>query len=156
MYNEYGDMMKKIIGLILVFFLAGCSNKYISCDIEVENNVQNYNMTGSYKIYYKDNYVTKIEKNEKYISNDKDVISFFEESKNLEYDNLNDLYKGYTYSMKGYDTSVFVDVLIDMELVNLKQMVSDKQIDKDYVINGKLTTSGIVRFYESKGAICDI
>ena len=156
MYNEYGDMMKKIIGLILVFFLVGCSNKYISCDIEVENNVQNYNMTGSYKIYYKDNYVTKIEKNEKYISNDKDVISFFEESKNLEYSNLNDLYKGYKYSIKSYETSVFVDVLIDMELVNLKQMVKDKQIDKDYVINGKLTTSGIVRFYESKGAICDI
>ena len=156
MYNEYGDMMKKIIGLILVFFLVGCSNKYITCDIEIENNVQNYNMTGSYKIYYKDNYVTKIEKSEKYISNDEDVISFFEESKNLEYSNLNDLYKGYKYSIKSYETSVFVDVLIDMELVNLKQLVKDKQIDKDYVINGKLTTSGIVRFYESKGAICDI
>lgn len=139
-----------------MFFFAGCSNKYISCDIEVENNVQNYNMTGSYKIYYKDNYVTKIEKSEKYISNDEDVISFFEESKNLEYSNLNDLYKGYKYSIKSYETSVFVDVLIDMELVNLKQLVKDKQIDKDYVINGKLTTSGIVRFYESKGAICDI
>ena len=149
-------MMKKIIGLLLIFFLAGCGNKYISRDIEVENNIQNYNMTGSYKIYYKDNYVTKIEKSEKYISNDENVISFFEESKNLEYGNLNDLYKGYTYNIKGYETSVFVDVLIDMELVNLKQMVKDKQIDKDYVINGKLTTSGIVRFYESKGAICDI
>ena len=43
-----------------------------------------------------------------------------------------------------------------MELVDIKKMVKDKKIDKDYVISNKLTTSGIVKIYESKGAICDI
>ena len=35
-------------------------------------------------------------------------------------------------------------------------MEQDKKIDKDYVVGNRLTTSGIVRVYESKGAICDI
>ena len=55
--------MKKIFLPIFVLFLVGCSkNEYITCNIEVDNKIENYNMTGLYKIYYKDNFVTSIEK----------------------------------------------------------------------------------------------
>ena len=43
-----------------------------------------------------------------------------------------------------------------MSLVDVKQMIKNGYLDKNYVINNKLTTSGIVKIYESKGAICDI
>ena len=49
-----------------------------------------------------------------------------------------------------------ITTTIDLKLVDLEKMVKDKKIDKDYIVSGRLTTSGIVRIYESKGAICDI
>lgn len=149
--------MKKIISFIFILFLVGCNKKdFITCDIEVDNKLKNYTMSGTYKIYYNDNYVTNIEEKEIYISSDKEIIEYFYESKDLDYYNLNDIYKGYNYDIKKDDTSVSITSNIDMSLVNIKKMLKNKEIDKDYVISNKLTTSGAVKIYESKGAICDI
>lgn len=149
--------MKKIILVLLVLLITGCDkNKYITCNIAVDNKVQNYTMNGTYKIYYKDNYVTKIKKLEKYISSDKTMIDYFNESKNLEYYNLNDLYNGFEYKINSDEKSVNIDVKINFDLVDIKQMVKNGYLDKNYVISNKLTKSGIVKIYESKGAICNI
>ena len=56
----------------------------------------------------------------------------------------------------GDEKSVDIDADIDMSLVNIKKMIKDDYLDKNYAINNKLTTSGIVKIYESKGAICNI
>lgn len=149
--------MKKIILVILVLILTGCDkNDYITCKINVDNKVQNYNMDGTYKIYYNDNYVTKIDKLEKYISSDKSMIDYFYESKNLEYYNLKDLYNGVEYKINSNEKSVNIDVKINMNLVDIKNMVKNGYLDKNYVISNKLTKSGIIKIYESKGAVCDI
>ena len=149
--------MKKIIILIFALFLVGCSKEEMfTCNIEVDNNLQNYTMKGIYTVYYKDNYVTKIEKKEQYISPDEEILNYLKESKELEYYNLNDLYSGYTYDVKNNETSVAIISNIDLSLVDLKKMEQDKKIEKDYIIGNRLTKSGIVRVYESKGAICDI
>lgn len=145
------------MSLIFVLFLVGCSKQeYRTCNVDVENNINNYNMTGTYKIYYEDNYVTKIEKQEKYVSNDEYIVNYFDEYKNLEYYNLNDLYGGHTYKVTKQENSVDISATIDMSLVDIEKMVKDQKIDKNYVISNRLTTSGLVKIYESKGAICDI
>ena len=149
--------MKKLIVFIFVFFLVGCSNnKYITCNVEVNNKIENYNMEGIYKIYYKNNFVTKIEKEEVYISPSEDIIGYFNESKGLEYYNLNDKYNGFLYKINKEENKINLNVSIDLSLVDIKQMVKDKKINKDYVMSNRLCTSGIVDFYESKGAVCDI
>ena len=156
-YNEKGDRVKKIIVFMFALFLVGCSKEeMVTCNIEVENNLQNYTMKGIYTIYYKDNFATKIEKKEQYISPDEEIINYLKESKSLEYYNLNDLYGGYTYDIKNSETSVAIISNIDLNLVDLKKMEQDKKIDKDYIVGTRLTKSGIIRVYESKGAICDI
>ena len=132
--------MKKIILTIFVLFLVGCSkNEYITCNIDINNKVENYNMNGVYKIYYKDNFVTSIEKKETYISSDETMINYFNEVNNLEYYNLNDLYGGVSYEISSDETSVNLDVNINLELLDIKKMVKDNKIDKDYVISNKLT-----------------
>ena len=149
--------MKKLISIIFILFLVGCSKgKYLTCDIDVENNIQNYVMTGTYKIYYDNNYVKKIEKKEKYISSDRSIINYFDEYKNLEYYNLKDLYGGIEYKINKNETSVNLNVNINLDLVDIKNMLKNGYINKDYIISNKLTTSGIVKFYESKGAKCHI
>lgn len=156
-YNEDGDRVKKIIVIMFILFLVGCSkNEYITCNIDINNEQQNYIMRGSYKIYYKDNYVTKIEENEKYISNDEYMLEYFNESKNLDYYNLNDLYGGYTYNINKNENNIDLSVIIDIESVDIKNMIKDKKIDQDYIVGNRLTTTGAIKIYESKGAICGI
>lgn len=149
--------MKKIILILFILLITGCGKKdFIICNIAVDNEVQNYTMNGTYKIYYNNNYVTRIEKQERYISPDKTMVDYFNESKNLEYYNLNDLYNGFEYKINSNEKSINIDVKIDMSLVDIRQMVKNDYLDKNYVISNKLTTSGIVKIYESKGAVCDI
>lgn len=149
--------MKKVIVFIFLLFLVGCSKEeIIICNIEVENNLQDYTMKGIYQIYYRDNYVSRIEKEEQFISKNESVLKYLNESKNLEYYNLNDLYGGYKYTINYNETVVSIKTTIDLNLVDLEAMEKDKKIDNTYIVNNRLTTSGIVRIYESKGAICDI
>lgn len=149
--------MKKIIIFIFIIFLTGCSkNNYITCNINIENKVDNYNLNGIYRIYHKNNFVTKIEKEESYISSDESVIEYFNEIKDIEYYSLNDIYDGFSYKINTIENKIDLFVNIDLELVDLKQMVKDKKLEKEYVVSNRLTTNGIVRFYEAKGALCDI
>lgn len=157
-YNKLGDTMKvlKVLSILLVFLLVGCSKeKNFVCTINVDNKLQNYNITGSYKIYYKDNFVIRIEKKEKYLSNDESMLKFFEESKDLEYSNLSDRYSGVVYDIKSKNNLITIDATIDLKKFNISQMKKDGNIDKDYVVSNKLTVNGIKHIYEEKGAICN-
>lgn len=147
----------KLFSCLVILLLVGCSkDKYIYCDIKIDNDTQSYEMTGTYKIYYNNNYVTKIEKKEKYISSDSAVLKYLEEVNSLDYYNLNDLYGGFFYTIDSNKDNIQVDAVIDFDLLDVRKMVKNKILDKDYVISDQLTTSGIVKIYESKGAVCDI
>lgn len=149
--------MKKIIILIFILFITGCSKeKYIICKSDITNKENNYTLTATYKIYYKDTYVTRIEKEEIYNSSDEDIIEYFDEYKNLEYNNLNDLYGGYNYTINSDENYVKVNAIISMDNVDVKKMIRNKYLDKDYTISNKLTISGAKYFYKEKGAKCDI
>lgn len=149
--------MKKIVILLLTLCTLGCSKSdYISCDISVNNSMQNYKMQGTYKIYYDKNFVTKIEKEETYTSLDENIISYFEEAKNLEYYNLNDIYDGFNYTINKKDESLNLNIVIDMNKVDVNRLVKDDRLDKDYVISDKLTVSGAKKLYKAIGAVCDI
>ncbi len=152
--------MKKIVTLsllLVVFLITGCGKeKYITCNINLKNDVEDYTQNSVYKIYYKNNYVTRIEKNDVYKSEEKSTLDYFNEYKNLEYSNLNDLYGGYSYNIEYINDSINISSVINIENVDLKKMILDGYLSSEYVVSGKLTTSGIQYFYKSKGATCDI
>lgn len=142
---------------ILLVLVTGCNKeKYMTCTIDIKNSEQNYNLQATYKIFYKDNYVTKINKNEIYNSGDEDIIDYFEEYKNLDYKNKNDLYGGFEYHIDSDNESLELNVIIDLNNVNIDKMINDDILDKDYTINNRLTITGIKYFYSAKGANCDI
>ena len=147
----------KVFILISILFITGCGkDKYITCKSEITNKENNYTLSATYKIYYKDSYVTKIEKEEIYKSSSEDIIEYFDEYKNLEYDNLNDLYGGYSYTIDSNKDFIKLNAVIDINNVDVKQMIKNGYLDKDYTISNKLTTSGAKYFYKEKGATCDI
>lgn len=147
----------KVIIVLFVIFITGCSKeKYITCNIDLINTEQNYSLKSIYIIYYKDNYVTKIEKEDIYESKNKEVLEYFSEYKKLEYTNFNDLYGGYNFNIDVIDNKVTVKTNIDFTIVDINKMVLNGDLYKDYVISNKLTTSGAKEYYEAKGAECNI
>lgn len=147
----------KIIGICMIILTFGCNNEEKSlCNANIENSQDNYKLNATYKIYHNKNYVTKIQKEEIYKSSDTSVLDFLEESNDLKYSNLKDLYGGYDYEISLKNDTLTIKVTIDMKNVNLDEMVLNGELDNDYVISNKLTTSGIKYYYEKKGATCDM
>ena len=149
--------MKKVFLLLIVMLLSGCSKEnYFTCEIDLENKIQEYHLKATYKVYYKNSYVTKIEKSEIYETDNEDTYNYFNESKSLEYTNLNNLYGGITHTISLEENKVILDAAFDMNIVDIKKMIKNKYIDRDYVIGNNLTVGGIKNIYKEKGAICDI
>lgn len=149
--------MKRIVVLLIVILLTGCSrDKYFICKIDLNNEQMEYRLNATYKVYYKNSYVTKIEKQEIYETDNEDTYNYFNEAKNLEYLNLNNLYGGVTHTISLEENKVILDAVIDMQNVDIKKMIKNKYIDRDYVIGEKLTVGGIKNIYKEKGATCDI
>lgn len=147
----------KVFSIFYLMFLVGCSKEsYKTCSINLNNETQEYELRAVYKIYYDDSYVTRIEKKEVYTSDNKDTLKYFEEYKNLEYSDLNQLYGGYEYNVDVLENQVVLNSDIDVSIVDLKKMVSKNYLSSDYVVSSKLLLTGIKYFYESKGASCDI
>lgn len=145
-----------LICIISLVILTGCGkDKYYTCKINIDNEIQKYSLNGIYKIYYDGNYVTKIEKSEIYTSSEADVLNYFKTSKELYYNNLKDIYKGYEYKINLTDEELTLDINVDLSKLNIKDMVYDGYINEYYVISNALTTSGAREYYKSKGAICD-
>ena len=155
---DIGDIVKiiKLLPAIAIFALVGCGNKnYITCDVNINNEVENYNVTGTYKIYYDGNYVSKIEKQENYSIKDENTKDYLYEFKSLEYFDLSDKYGGLEYKITKTNDGIKIKSSTNLNEVDLINMSKDNKIDKDYVVGGKLTLNGLKRIYKSKGAICE-
>ena len=118
-----------LIMFIVCILLTGCSNdKYFVCKIDLDNEIDEYHLDAIYKVYYKNSYVIKIEKEEIYITQNKDTLNYFNEYKNLEYLNLNNLYGGITYKVDASQDKVKLNATIDMNLVDINKMIKNNKI----------------------------
>ena len=157
-YNGYGEIMKKVFILLSLFLLVGCTNKIKegNCKINLKNSDENYTLKANYKIYYdKNEYVTKIEESATYKSDDESVLDFYYKAKSMEYQNLYN-YGGIEYSVELIDNKVKITSTRETKDMDVKKMIKDKLMDKDYTSANKLTLYGMKDYYEAKGAVCDI
>lgn len=150
---EVNMNMKKIL-VLLCLLLCGCSSKYVTCTSETKNNTQGYHSKISYKIYYKNEKVTKTIIKGEYTSDVSELTSYFDTYLKTNYEYLNNNYSGYDFSKEKIDNGVKYNVTIDYSKVNLKKMIKDKEIDKDYVKNDELTLDGALEMYKRLGATC--
>ena len=156
-YNNNGGDMKilRIFPMLLIFFMVGCGNeKEMDCNLTVNNPFSAYTSVQNYKICYKGDFVTSIDKQENYISDDNNTIEYFYESRELEYYDLSDKYGGVIYKVEKGNNNVSLTANINLGLLDINKMVKDGKIDKDYVVNGKLTITGLKKIYEKKGFTC--
>lgn len=148
--------MKRVFFIIsVILLLTGCTDDSFECNKDIYNDIQEYKMTAKYKVYYKNSYVTKIEKIEIYESDNMDTLNYFDVSKKLEYVNLNKLYGEVIYNVSKDETKVMVESVIDTEMLDIKKMKKDDYIDSNAVVNDKITINGIKNIYKSQGFICE-
>ena len=150
--------MKKIFVLLSLFLLVGCTNKIKegNCKIDLKNSDEGYTLKANYKIYYdKNEFVTKIEENITYKSDNESVLDFYYKSKSMEYQNLYN-YGGIEYSVELIDKEVKITSTRETKDMDVKKMIKNKLVDKDYTSANKLTLYGMKDYYEAKGAVCDI
>ena len=152
--------MKKKFNMLIIFIfllLVGCSKeKYTVCNLKLSDKNFGYNLNSTYKVYYDNNYVKKIDKKEVYSSQNEEVLNYFFDLKLIDYNNLNDLYGGYEFSIEQNKSSIIINTIIQLDKVDIKRMLKDGYIDNNYVVSNKLTVSGLKYLYQSKGFICDI
>lgn len=148
--------MKNLLLIFCLFLLVGCSKEdSFNCKIDLYNELQEYNLAATYKVYYKDSFVIRVEKEEIYSSNNKDTIKYFNEYKNLELNSFNELYGGIIYNIGKKNNEIIINSVIDFNKLDIKQMIKNNYIDRNYVKSNRLTTSGIKLIYKQKGAECE-
>lgn len=161
--------MKKLLVLIPIVLLCitGCkvnvtvngknvldNSKKVVCTLNKKES--NVTLTGTYTIKYNDEFVSKVEVKEEYVSSDKSILDSFAESINENYEEFNSEYGGYTYNITETPDKLVVETTLDYDAMDIKNYLKDYPDAKSY-INGdnKVTLSGIKNVYTSLGATCE-
>ena len=149
-------MKKILLCFLLLILITGCKDKNIVCKGSINNKTENYKLNSEYKIYYKGNYVVKIEKEDIYSSKIKEEMDYLEEINTLNLDNKKSIYGSYDYNIEKKDYKLKVNTEIIIKDLDIKQMILDDIISRDYVVGNRIVKSGVIDYYESKGLKCDI
>lgn len=147
--------MKKIVIIIILLISCGCAKEHTICKSHIKNAKQNYESYTTYDIKSHNNYVKHVTINEKYKSKDQNVLDYFDSYLKLTYLTLKEEYGYITYQVKNTKNSIEYLIDIDYDKTNIKEMVKDGYLNKDYVINNQITRNGLIKQYESKGAKCN-
>lgn len=144
--------------IITVFMVSGCGKKEVmkTCTLTQTNSVQGYKMENEYKIYGTGKVVDKVITTETIISDNDEILDYFEEYVNSTYKTMNDNYGGYEYSIKRDNDKLISKTTIDYNKMNIKKYVEDNSIMKNYAnSDNQLLISGITQIYELMGATCN-
>ena len=147
--------MKKTVAIlslcICVGILTGCGEKKKEETKVVEctqtQTLSTYEIKSNFKI------TEKVEANETYTSEDTSIVDQLEQTLNLQYENLNSSYGGYTHKVTKGEKEVSASVTIDYSKFDSKKFATDKKLES-YIKDGRLTLDGVVKRYELNGATC--
>ena len=161
---------KILLLLVAVLTLVGCqgdsnekekdkgvNEKTIKCTIvNDQQSTSGYKVDSDITIYAEDNIVTKVKTVETVIAHQKEILTYFEQTLNNQYEETNKNYGGYTYEIKTTDEKLTSNVEIDYTKMDLNKYVNDNAVMKEYVNDkNELTVDGITKLYEAMGATCE-
>ncbi len=147
--------MRKIIIIVLMILITGCGTKKMICELNVDNNNQNYKLIGKYEIRYQNNLVKNVSTTETYISDNSQVIEYFDKYLTKTYKDFNKNYGNISYHKINKQNQISYKVVIDYSKIDSKKLVKNGVIDKSNIRNKNITISGLVDMYEAKGAKCN-
>lgn len=146
--------MRNMIIIVLMILLTGCGTKKMVCELKVDNDTQNYKLSAKYEIKYQNNLVKNVTTTETYMSNNSQVLEYFDKYLTKTY---KDFYKNYgniSYHKTNKHNELSYKVVIDYSKIDYNKLVKNGIIDKSNIKNKNITISELVDMYEAKGANC--
>ena len=156
--------MKKIVKLTsIVFFiilLTGCGKeeKEVITNCKFSSNVpaSNYSLSSTYKVYSKNDVVSKVVTEEIVTSEDEEVLESFKEYLSKTYSAQNETYGGVTNEVKKEEGKVISSTTIEYNKMDLDKYIEDNTVLNNYINDdNKLTVEGAVSIYKALGAVCE-
>ena len=151
--------MKKIKYLTMLFvaalLLTGCGGtkeKTTKCVLNL-NDPGSFEVTTNYTIHHKNNIISKVILDELVVSQDQEILDYFEDYLNEMYPLYNTTYGGYTYDVKRSNDRITSKVTMDytkMDLVKFSENTGIK-VNK----NNKVEVDDLVSAYKGVGAKCE-
>lgn len=143
-----------ILALFILLFYLIFSTKKTVCTFE--SNQKDYQISTKYKIYSKNDLVTKVISKSIVESSSTKVLKEMEQNINKQYKILNDKYSGYDYKVKVRDKKLISVIKIDYKKYNMKDFIRENGAMRAYVnINKQYTLDGAKEYYKSIGATCN-
>ena len=151
--------MKKMLSVLLlcvcIGVVSGCGAKKRTIECTVTQNLSNYKLNATYKIYATGDVVDKVETIVVVDSSSNAVLKEFESTLNTQYGNNDKRYGGYDYKVTIDGSKLESKVTIDYSKVDMEKMISDNSAMKSFVNKkNRITVKGATSLYEAMGATC--
>lgn len=152
-------MKKRLFGVLVVAMMVavtGCgkgdSTKILTCTLDQEVQTGT-NISSTYKVTYKGDYVNLVETTEKITSDNSEYLQLVKKITEQTYAQFDDV-KHYDYKVEVKDDTLTSTTKINYEKMNTDDLIEVNPDIESILDDGKLKLADIKKVYEQLGAEC--
>ena len=140
----------------IIFLVTGCTSlknieKSMTCSRSMNQNDMRTNL--NYKVFYKNNYVTRVKSEESIETSSTSTLNTYKEQIEKIYSPYKDI-KFYQYNVTINDNKLVSTVDINYEKIDTKKLIEIDSANSQLIKNGKVKLSDVRSLYEQLGATC--
>lgn len=153
-------MKKKVFGglvIAMMLLVTGCgsdkeSTKILTCTLDQEVQTGT-NISSTYKVTYKGDYVSLVETTEKITSDNSEYLELVKTMTEKTYAQFDEV-EHYNYKVEVKDDTLTSTTKIDYEKMNTDDLIEVNPAIESILDDGKLKVEDIQTIYEQLGAEC--
>ncbi len=140
----------------IIFLVTGCTSlknieKSMTCSRSMNQNDMRTNL--NYKVFYKNNYVTRVKSEESIETSSTSTLNTYKEQIEKIYSPYKDI-KFYQYNVTINGNKLVSTVDINYEKIDTKKLIEIDSANSQLIKNGKVKLSDVRSLYEQLGATC--
>lgn len=140
----------------IIFLVTGCTSlknieKSMTCSRSMNQNDMRTNL--NYKVFYKNNYVTRVKSEESIETSSTSTLNTYKEQIEKIYSPYKDI-KFYQYNVTINSNKLVSTVDINYEKIDTKKLIEIDSANSQLIKNGKVKLSDVRSLYEQLGATC--
>ncbi len=145
-----------VVIIPIIFLVTGCTSlknieKSMTCSRSMNQNDMRTNL--NYKVFYKNNYVTRVKSEESIETSSTSTLNTYKEQIEKIYSPYKDI-KFYQYNVTINGNKLVSTVDINYEKIDTKKLIEIDSANSQLIKNGKVKLSDVRSLYEQLGATC--
>lgn len=140
----------------IIFLVTGCTSlknieKSMTCSRSMNQNDMRTNL--NYKVFYKNNYVTRVKSEESIETSSTSTLNTYKEQIEKIYSPYKDI-KFYQYNVTINGNKLVSTVDINYAKIDTKKLIEIDSANSQLINDGKVKLSSVKSLYEQLGATC--